>query len=371
MFHDGKELFQANVIASDFNPHSAAFFGKLFMFGEQGFDVATKGACWTLSATGLAEELSFGDGTVAQGIFTAQVEGEVILWAATGNANTGKTGIGVWDPRLDQSPDVALGFYVANVAPYVAGRTANGIAALAGKRYVGITGSGIYETTTPGTFYFRTGVFGADQRNIQKLWPQGELHHSALAAGQSITLGTRIDHTSTPVTWGTSSTLAALSKVIPAPANFTTPYLQVIVNGDANGAAMTLYDVALAYIVATDHADIKREWSLKIAVEGFDNPRFKDPTKARQFTRQGVSETRTSIQIKADLDALWNTVVCFEDIDGKTYKVLVKSVGYHPTAGWPSRFFPELDRYVDPISGVVTNLSLDYRVTLVEVGVCP
>src|SRR6266550_3844222 len=69
MFHDGKELFQANVIASDFNPHSAAFFGKLFIFGEQGFDVATKGACWTLSATGLAEELSFGDGTVAQGIF--------------------------------------------------------------------------------------------------------------------------------------------------------------------------------------------------------------------------------------------------------------------------------------------------------------
>src|SRR6267378_4384602 len=34
LFHDGKELFQANVVASDFNPFAAVFFGKLFMFGS-------------------------------------------------------------------------------------------------------------------------------------------------------------------------------------------------------------------------------------------------------------------------------------------------------------------------------------------------
>lgn len=371
LFHDGKELFQANTIASDFNPRAAVFFGKLFVFGEQGFDVATKGACWTLSANGLAEELSFGDGTVNEGILTAQIEGEVILWSATGNATTGKTGIGVWDPRLDQSPDAALGFYMSNVATYAAGQRAHGLAALAGKRYVGITGSGLYETTTPGSFFFRTGVYGADQRNMQKLWPQAEVHHTALGAGQSVSVSTRPDRLGTVTLWGASSTGGATTKVIPAPADYRTPYLNVIVNGVAAGLPLTLYDVALAYILTVDPVDVRREWTLKIAVEGFDNPRFKDPTRARQFSRQGITETRTSMQIKADLDALWNKVICFEDLDGKTYKVLVKAPGYHPSAGWPSRFFPEQDRYVDPVSGQVVNLSVDYRLHLIEVGTCP
>ena len=75
------------------------------------------------------------------------------------------------------------------------------------------------------------------------------------------------------------------------------------------------------------------------------------------------------MQMKADLDALWNKEVCFEDIDGTTHMVLVKAANEHPTAGWPSRFFPELDRYVDA-NGVVKNLSLDYKLHLIETGTC-
>lgn len=364
LFTDGRELFQANVISSDFNPHAAVFFGKLFMFGEQGFDTATKGACWTLGANGLSEELSFGDASSNQGIFTAQVEGEVILWGATGNAEV-PTGIGVWDPRLDQSPDAALGYYVSNTISGASVNKVIGLAALAGKRYMGVAGVGVYGSTTPGAFLVRTGLYGADQRNIDKRWPVAEVHHSTLTAGQTITVKTRKDKAEAATTWDTSSTVGTKYKHMLSPADYRTPYLQGIVSGNAAGAALTLYDVAFGYIQTTTHADIKREWRLGIAVEGFDNPRFTTPSKGREYNRQGVAETRTSMQIKAELDALWNKEVCFEDIDGTEYTVLVKAAGYHPTAGWPSRFFPELDRYVDA-AGIVQNLSLDYRLHLIE-----
>lgn len=365
LFTDGKELFQANVISSDFNPHAAVFFGKLFMFGEQGFDVFSKGACWTLGANGLAEELSFGDASVNQGIFSAQVEGEVILWGATGNIEV-PSGIGVWDPRLDQSPDAALGYYVSNTAAGTSNSKVVGLAALAGKRYMGIAGVGVYGTTSPGAFMVRTGLYGADQRNIDKRWPVAEIHHSALTAGQSMTVQTRKDKAEAATTWGTSSTLGTKYKHILSPADYRSPYLQGIVTGNANGTAMTLYDVAFGYIQTTVTADIKREWHLGISVEGMDDvKRSRDVNRARQFTRQGVPDTRTSVDLKTELDALWNKEVCFEDIDGTEYTVLVKSAEYHPTAGWPSRFFPELDRFVDA-SGVVKNISVDYKLTLVQ-----
>lgn len=367
LFTDGKELFQANVITSDFNPRAAVFFGKLFLFGEQGFDVATKGAAWTLGALGIAEELSFGDASVNQGIFTAQVEGEVILWGATGNTEV-PSGIGVWDPRLDQSPDAALGYYVSNIAAGTVGSNkVSGLAALAGKRYMGLAGVGIYETTTPGTFMFRTGLYGADQRNIDKRWPVGQIHHSALGVGQTISLKSRKDKESSYDTWGTNSVDGTTEESFPSPTDYRSPYLQIQLTGTAAGLDLTVYDVALGYIQATNHDDIKRTWSLRIAIEGFENPKLSDPTKGLQYTRQGVQDTRTSMEMKTALDLLWNKEVCFEDIDGTTYKVLVKAASEHPNAGFPSRF-GELDRHVT--AGVVDNLSLVYELTLVETGTC-
>lgn len=371
-FTDGVNMFQANTITSDFYPRAAVFFGKLFLFGDQGFDVATKGACWTLGANGLSEDLSFGDGSVFEGIQTAKVEGEVILWSATGNADLNVSGIGVWNPRLERSPDVDLGFYVENTTAYSAGKQIHGLAALAGKRYMGVTGVGIYESSTPGTFKVRTGMFGADQKNMQKRWPVGEAHHSVLTSGQSVQMLTRKEHNGTDDSWGTNSSAGTSITFLKSPADaaysdsgYRTPFLQATVVGNANGSPLTLYDMAFGYILATDHAHIKREWSIRIAIEGFDDPKLAVPGKGRQYDREGVADVRTSMQMKADLDALWNTEVSFEDIDGQQYTVLVKGAASHPSAGWPSRFFPELDRAVND-AGDVVDISTPYRLTLVQ-----
>jgi hypothetical protein len=239
-----------------------------------------------------------------------------------------------------------------------------GLAALLSKRYAGVAGVGIYGTSTPGPFYARTGLFGADQRNMQKRWPVGELHHSPLTTGQSFTLKTKIDKLASEDSWGSSSVVGARTKVLLSPVDYRTPYLQAIVVGVANGAPLTLYDVALGYILATDNANILREWTLKVAVEGFDDPSLTDPTKGRQYNRLGAQNARTSMQMLTDLNGIMNKEVQFEDIDGTVYTVLVKAGGYHPTAGWPSRFFPEMDRRV--VNGVVVDISAAYRITLIQ-----
>lgn len=364
LYTDGENLYQANIISTDFAPRAAIFLGKLFMFGDQGFDVATKGACWVLSADGLAEDLSFGDGQVAQGITTAQVEGEQILWTATGNSTLGRSGIGVWDPRLDQSVDRPLGFYISNTLPYSAGKKADGIAVASGQRYVGITGDGIYKTTTPGPFKVRMSAFGGESRNIQKRWLQAEVNHTPLLASQIVTVATSKDPDGTVDAWGSSSVDGERSKVIEGPAQYRNPFISLIVSGDAAGSAMKLYDVALAYIPVPDHANTKREWIINVAVEGHDEivTAGDSRPRERQRMRDGSENTRTSIQIKADLDLLWNTEICFQDIDGAEYNVLVKAPSDRPKAGDRGG---EIDRFVDD-TALIVNLSLQYTLHLIE-----
>lgn len=361
LYTDGDNLYQANIISTDFNPHAAVFLGKLFMFGDQGFDVATKGACWVLSADGLSEDLSFGDGQTAQGISTAQVEGEVILWAATATKPHSVSGIGVWDPRLDQSLDRPLGFYVANTISSTA--KASGIAASKGLRYVGIVGSGIYKTSTPGAYKVRMSQFGADQRNIQKRWVQAEVHHTALVSGQTVVVATTKDPDGTETSWGSSATVGDTSEVIPGPDDYRNPFLSLLVSGTANGSNLKLFDVALGYISVPDHDNTKREWFLKIAVSGHDQGGPSNDTRPeqQQRMRDGSENTRTSVEIKADLDLLWNEEVCFQDIDGNEYNVLVKSPSNdadEPSSG-------EIDRLVDD-SGTIVNLSMEYTLHLIE-----
>lgn len=364
LYTDGANLYQANIISTDFAPRAAVFLGKLFIFGDQGFDVATRGACWVLSADGLSEDLSFGNGLVAQGVYTAQTEGELILWSATGNATLGRSGIGVWDPRLDQSVDRPLGFYIANTTAYAAGAVAHGIAVGSGVRYVGMTGVGIYATTTPGPFKVRMSAFGGDSRNIQKRWLQAELHHTALAASQIISVSTAKDPDGSVDSWGNSSVDGTTSAIINGPAKYRNPFLSLIVDGDAAGSTMKMFDVALAYIPIPDHANTKREWILKIAVEGHDEiiTSVDKRPRERQRMRDRSENTRTSVQIKADLDLLWNEEVCFQDLDGSEHNVLIKAPSDRPKAGDRGG---EIDRYVND-SSVVVNLSLQYTLHLIE-----
>jgi hypothetical protein len=371
-FTDGKEVFQANVIASDFNPHSAVFFGKLFIFGEQGFDVSSRGAIWTISATGVAEELTFGDGSVNQGIWTAQIEGEQILWTATGNASipSGQTGIGVWDPRLDRSTDAALGYYVSNTTPYAAGKNAHGLAALEGNRYMGVTGVGIFKTGVQGNFRVRLGQYDGDSKNIMKHWYHAELVNSAIVNGQSLSVKTTMDGLPGTVEtlWGTVSTIGETRPRITGPVQYRNPQIGLIVEGVAAGQPLTMFDASLAYLVVPLKSQVLHEWVIRIAVEGWDDPILPDPTQARQGMRDGSRNTRTSPTIIADLDNLWNTEVVFEDLDGHTYNVLVKSPTDRPEAGKMSRFQAENDRKVNCTTGLLVNLSLDYTLHLIEMN---
>jgi hypothetical protein len=342
------------------------FLGKLFMFGDQGFDVESKGVCWTLSANGLVEELSFGNGLENQGIHTAQVEGEVILWAATGNSVLGRSGIGVYDPRLDVSPDIPLGYYVSNTAEGL-GDTAfvSGIAALAGKRYAGFAGVGIYETTSPGPFKVRMSQYGADQRNMQKRWVQAEVHHTPLEEGQSVTVETSKEPDGSVDSWGSSTTAGDTHETMDSPADYRNPYISLILSGDANSDPLTIFDVALGYIMAPENEEVKHEWTLTIAVEGFDALTSTGNTVPanRQRMRDRSENTRISTEIKADLDLIINKEICYQDLDGTEYIVLVKSPSDQPDAGSPGG--GEIDKFVDD-SGEIKNLSLDYTLHLIE-----
>ena len=366
LFTDGTSLFQNTIIGTDFNPRAAVFLGKLFIFGDQSFGTTKKGAIWTLSANGLAEELSFGDNTEDQSILSAHIEGEQILWTATGNAATGKSGIGVWDPKLDRSPDIFLGFYVSNVTDYSAGKRVHGVTTGLGVRYAGVEGVGIYKEGSYSTFKLWMGLFGADQRNIRKLWGSAEVHHSTLAAGQTVTISTTKKPTDAPTVWGSSSTAGKDSATLPTPGGgYFTPFLSVIISGDAAGAALDIYDVALSYIKVPD--TVKLEWRIGVAISGHDG--FNDNGEwvpaQRQVMRDGTDNTRTSIQMITELKAILNSVVTFQDLDGSEHTVIVKAPSGYPDADGNPRA-QELDRRVDAAGVSVANLTETFNLYLVE-----
>lgn len=349
-FTDGSGLVQLTVIGTDISPKAAVFLNQLYIFGCRSFASTPKGVVWALSNEGLEEIFSFGDGLSDQCIYSAQVEGDVILWGA--NNVLSRSGIGVFDPRLDVLEHDVLGFYVNSTI--TGNLVVQGLAEAEGVRYCGIRGGGVYKQGTPGPYRVKSGLFGGDSRNIQKFWGQAEARHTALVLGQTVTVITSKNPTDAGDTWGTNSTVGATSSIISAPVDYRTPFLSYVLQGNANGSALTIYDIALAYIRMADTSQVKREWRLRIAVEG--------RTGALQVMRDKVDNTRTGMQMFTDLNALWNTRTTFEDIDGTTYTVVVKAPSSHPAAGSPGS--GELDRRVT--AGVVDNLSLVYELHLVQ-----
>jgi hypothetical protein len=226
-----------------------------------------------------------------------------------------------------------------------------------GVRYAGIEGAGIYKTTTPGTFKVKHGLYGADQRNIQKRWGQAEIRHTTLLGGQVVTVKTTKNPTDAEDNWGNST---GSGVPIPAPSGYKTPYLSVMLSGDANGQALTIYDVALAYLRVPDVT--KKEWRLTIAVEGHNVVHGNVQSGNRQFDRSGVEQSRTSMQMISDLNALWNQTVSFEDLDGTTHTVIVRGADARPSAG--NTRSGEIDRHVT--AGTVDNLSMPYTLHLIE-----
>lgn len=304
---DGNALHQLAIIQSDFKPKATVFLETVYIFGHNTDDANTAGAVWRLTDAGLVPIFEFGDDTADFGIRSAILDKAQILWGANR-----RTGVGVFDPSMDISEEDQRGFYVSSVASAVTG-VVHGIVQFGGRVLVGVQGDGIYRQDTPGTFRVLSCSYDADARNLNKTWGFAEIRHSALTTGQSVTLKTTKNGT-TLTSWGASSTVGDEMKIIAGPSSYKHPFLQYELTGDANGADLKIFDVSLAYIETSDNP--KREWDLVLAIEGSSLK----PQKLNDRT----NNDRTAATMFSDLNALWNTVTTFKDIDNTVYNVVMK-----------------------------------------------
>lgn len=343
---DGGQLHQVGSIASDFMPQAVTYIENLMIWGNATDDSNVKGQVWRLDGSGLTPIFEFGTGSADGGFRSAIVDNGRAYWGANQI-----TGLGVYDPAIDIFEDYQSGFYVGSSITSVAG-VVHGIAQFAGVYYVGIQGSGIYKQTTPGTFEIVSSLFFNKSKNINKLWGFAEVNHSAFLTGQTLTFKTMKDG-ATEDAWTVDGETddvgdTATRWTSPSSQNYKSPQIQYVLSGDANAAALTIYDVSLAFLEVSDNP--KREWDLVIVLEG--GP---DSPIGYQEMRNGDRNTRSATDMVTELNNLWNTKTTFEDIDGTTYNVIFKA----PRARMD-------DIIKDQSLGTVTDLVVFYRVRLVQ-----
>jgi hypothetical protein len=305
---DSNQLVQIATMPNDFLPKACVYIETLIVVGSLTDDTNTIGQVWRLEKSGLTPIYEFGDSTADYGIRSAYSFGSMIYWGANQ-----KTGLGIYDPRLDIFQDAQMGFYVSSVITSLT-NVVHGITQFANVVYCGIEAKGVYKQTTPGTFLLTSSMFDGNTKNINKLWGRAEIKHSALVAGQNVTLKTLKDGV-TKDTWGTNSTVGTVSYIVAGPANYKNPYLQYDISGDANGSALSILDISLAHIEVSDNP--KREWDIVFTLEGGDGGQF-------QIMRDGSSNTRSAQTMLSELNALWNTKTTFDDLDGTQYNVIIK-----------------------------------------------
>jgi len=346
---DGNQLVHLGSFPSDFLPRACVFLETLYIFGDETDQTNKRGRVWRLEEGGFVPIFELGDATQDYGIRSAEIDQAKILFGANRY-----TGIGVFDPALDIVEQPVMGFYIGSTISTVAG-TVNGLAQFNGELYCGIQGSGIYATTTPGLFRYLSSKFDNNRKNVNKLWGFGELRTSELLAGQSVTLNTTRDLGTNLDDWGSAFNLVgADDALLPAPVTdvdgalpegYRHPFMQMELTGDANGSALTIFDTSLAFVETPDNP--KTIWTLVLAIEG--------SKEEPQIMLDESENPRTAKQMIADLKKLWNKQVAFEDMDGKSYRVMVKR-----PKGTADDIFKDVE------SGEVEDFTIYYGLILVE-----
>lgn len=260
-------------------------------------------------------------------------------------------GIGHYDPTLDFLPDPSLGTWLgektaANTAG--AGKVI-GILPVADQTAIGIAGLGIYKTSGFADWELITSLFGSTSKRVGKLWGEVELTHEALQTGQSFTVYYSINGGATWTSLGVSNTVGGTKAYLDFP-NLNSPVMQLKIVAVAAGADITLLDLSASFIEAS--ANPKRQWNFTIVLEGSD-------AQPMQF-RDGTDFDRSSVTMKHDLDALWNTRFAFEDIFGDTRTVMM------PSPHFRVNDIPEKQLNEGDLSTVESVLAT-YNVHLVEV----
>ena len=339
---DGNQLHQMAAFGSDFMPKDCAFKNRLHIVGSTNSETNTLGSWWALSQNQLDLLYDFGDGTKDYGIRSLLDDGNKLYWGANN-----MTGAGVFDETLDLYEDFQGGFYVGSTIDSITTGVVDGMAQFEGIVYVGIQGQGIYGQATPGTYRVRSSLFSGQSKNVNKAWGIAEVRHSSLVSGQTCVVKTLKDGV-TLDTWGTSSTVGTVNKIIDAPTTpYKSPVLQYELSGTANGSVMSINSIQFSFIEASDNP--KRRWILTIQLEGSadDQMQYQD----------GTDIGRSSVAMKAELDALWNTITSFEDIDGTTYsKVIVK---------FPAARADEIIKDADS-AGTLTEVVMPYQIHLTQ-----
>jgi hypothetical protein len=262
-------------------------------------------------------------------------------------------GYGVYDSTLDVWEDPVLGFWLSSRTNSMfsgAGRVI-GLIYFKGTVLMGVTLGGVYKETGFCDFQVTSSLFGSTTKRITKLWNQCELTFAPLKTGQTIAVEYSVDG---GVTWTAMSMVGGLSvgqtKVL---FNFpTTVYSSVMqyrVTVTANNLDAAIVDISFSFMEAS--LNPKRRWRFKVDLWGTPD----DP----ELFRDGTPFDRSSLDMKNELDALWNQKFTFIDIFGKQYTVMMPA---------PVTSISEVDVLSgDEDPNNATGIDAEYTVNLVQV----
>lgn len=262
-------------------------------------------------------------------------------------------GYGVYDSSLDVWEDPVLGLWLSsrtnnNFAG--AGRVI-GIFYFKGTTIIGVTSGGVYKETGYCDFQVTSSLFGSTSKRVNKLWNLCELTFTPLKTGQTVAMEYSTDGgtTWTPMTMQGGLSVGQTKVLFTFPTNTFSAVMQYRVTGTANNQEMAVVDVSFSFIEASQAP--KRRWRFRVDLFGTaDEP---------MPFRDGSLFDRSSIQMKNELDALWNTKFQFIDIFGKTYTVMMPA---------PAVSVNEVDNLSDDANpDSVTGVDAEYTVNLVEV----
>jgi len=242
-----------------------------------------------------------------------------LLYFSYNSSGGNPCGLGIYDPTLDIFVSPRLGSYIGPLAPAASDGLVKGIGSWKGSLLIGIGGRGIYYTdeTTKTDFKVTSSLFGSESKRINKMWGWCEITTTALTTGQSVLVEYSIDGGGSWTTLGTHNVVGATKAYLSFPANFKSPFLQYRFTGTANSVALAVLDISFSYIEASSNP--KRIWRFQLGLQGSADK----PMKYRDRT----DFERTALQMKSELDALWNTRFSYEDITGTTYNVVMPHVG--------------------------------------------
>ena len=301
---------------SEFQPDDSIFLDTLYV-GGGGPDVSGGqfGEIWRLNNQGLELMYEFpimhGTGWDYR-IRSLGARDGLMLFSYNKGA-----GVGFYDPTLDTFADPVFGFGLGSRTPSVLTGTARVIGILdnQGATVVGIAGNGLYYESGYSDYQIISSLFGSTSERVSKLWNICEVTFSPFDVSQSIAVEFSKDGGTTWTALTSQTTfINGLTKAYYAfPAGTYASVLQYRLTVLCNSQVLNILNISFSFIEAS--LNPKRGWKFSLDLYGdADSP---------MTYNDGIAFERSSVAMKAELDALWNQRFPFQDIFGNTYTVMM------------------------------------------------